>query len=84
MLADILEKFRNNALNNYDLCPSHYVSSLALCKDAMLNMIKVEFELISDADTCLFFEKGMRGGASYVSKRYSKANNKYLEYFNSK
>ena len=41
-------------------------------------MKKVEFELISDAHIYLFFEKGMRGVVSYISKRYSKANNKYL------
>ena len=27
----------------------------------MLNMTKVEFKLISDAEMYLFFEKGMRG-----------------------
>ena len=29
---------------------------------------------------CIFFEKDMRGGVSYISDRYSKANNKYLKY----
>ena len=40
-------------------------------------MIKVELEKISDADMHLFIEKGMRGGISYIDKRFSKANNKY-------
>ena len=39
--------------------------------DAMFNMTKVELELISDAGKNLFFEKGMGGGVSYISKRYS-------------
>ena len=38
-------------------------------------MAKVKLEKISDADIHLFIEKGMRGGISYVSTRYIKANN---------
>ena len=41
-------------------------------------MTKIKFELISDLDMYIFFEKGMRGGVSYIYNRYSKANNKYL------
>ena len=50
----------------------------------MLNMTKVELELIPDPDMYLFFEKGMRGGVCYISKRYSKANNKYLKSYDPK
>ena len=38
LLADVFEKFRNNSLKNYGLCPSHYLSAPDLSSDAMLNM----------------------------------------------
>ena len=69
MLADVFEKFRNNSLKNYGLCPSHYLSITTLSCYAMLNMTKVELELIPDPDMYIFFEKVIRGGASYISKR---------------
>ena len=50
LLADVFVKFRNNSLKNYIFCPSHYLNAPALRWDAMLNMIKVEVELISDPD----------------------------------
>ena len=69
---------------NYGLCQSHYLSVPALNWDAMLNIPKFELELISDADMYLSFEKGMGDRFSYISKRYRKANNKYLKSYNPK
>ena len=40
---------------------------------------KVELEFISDVPMYLFFEKDVRGGVCYISKRYSPANNNYLK-----
>ena len=76
LLPDVFEKFRNNSFKNYGLCPSHYLSAPALSRNVMLNMKKGELEIISDVDMYSFFEKGMRGEISYISIRYSKANNK--------
>ena len=45
----------------------------------MLKMIGVKLEKISDIDKYLFIEKGLRGGISYIAKRYAKANNKYMK-----
>ena len=45
----------------------------------MLSMTKVEVKLILDADMYLFFEKDTRGEVSYISKRNSKSNSKYLQ-----
>ena len=44
----------------------------------MLNMAKVELELIPDPDMYILFEKGTRGRIYYISNRYSKTHEKYL------
>ena len=84
LLADVFEKFRNNCIKNYRLCPSYYLSPPALSWDAMLNMTKVKLKPISDPHMYIFFEKDMRGGVSHISNRYSKANNRYLKFYDPK
>ena len=41
-------------------------------------------EKISDIDKYLFIEKGLREGISYIAKRYTKANNKYINDYDPK
>ena len=51
----------------------------------MLKMTKIKFEFIVDSeDMYMFFEKGRRGGISYISNRYSKANHKCLNSYEPK
>ena len=78
LLADVFENFRNICLENYKLDPAHYFTAPGLSWDAALKMTKVELELLSDVDMLLMVEKGIRGGVSMISNRYSEANNKYM------
>ena len=50
----------------------------------MLKMTGVKLEKIFDIDMYLFIEKGLRGGISYIAKRYAKANNKYMKDYDPK
>ena len=65
--SDVFEKFINNSLNIYGLCPSYYLNAPASGWDVMLNKAILEHKLISDTDMYLFFEKSMRSGVSYIS-----------------
>ena len=47
----------------------------------MLKMTRVTLEKISDPDKYIFFEREMRGGVSYINKRYSETSkNKHIFY----
>ena len=84
LLADVFEKFIDTCLKFYKLDPCHYFSSPGLRWDAMLKMTAVKFKKITDIDMYLFIEKGLRGGFSYIAKRYSEANNNYLKDYDPK
>ena len=77
LLVDVFEKFISICWKYYNLDQCHYFSAPGLSWDAMLKMAKVELEKISDPDLHIFIERCMRGGISYVNKRFSKADDKF-------
>ena len=84
LLIDVFEKFIHTCMKFYGLYPCHYFSSSGLSWDAMLKMTEIELKNISDPDKFLFIEKGLRGGFSYIAKRYAEANSKYMKVYDSK
>ena len=84
LLAGVFEKFNDTCFKFYGLDPCHYFSPPGLRWDVMLKMTGVKLEKISDIDKYLFIEKGLKGGISYIAKRYVKANNKYMSDYESR
>ena len=84
LLADVFEKFIETCLKFYKLYPCHYFSSHGLSGDAMLRKTGIEFKKIFEIDMYSFIEKGVKGGISYIARRYSEANNKYMKNYDPK
>ena len=59
--------------------PAHYYTSPGLAWDACLKLTGQKLELLTDYDMLMMFERGIRGGITHISKRYSEANNKYMK-----
>ena len=78
ILTDVFENCRDLCINNYKLDPAWYYTSPGLAWDAALKYTDIELELLSDPDMLLMIKRGIRGGISTISKRYAKANNKYM------
>ena len=84
LLADVFERFIATCLKFYGRDPCHYFSFPGIRWDAMLKMTGLKLEKISDIGKYLFIEKGLRGGICCIAKKYAKANNKYINYYDPK
>ena len=72
----MFENFRNMCLEIYELHPICFVSAPGL---ACLKKTEVKLELITDYGMILMIGKGTRGGICQATRRYAKANNKYMK-----
>ena len=82
ILSDVINNFRDICIKDYGLDPSHYISAPGLGWDAMMKMSKIEFELLTDSNMFLLFERAIRGGITQSSLKFAKANNKYMTTYN--
>ena len=78
LLADVMENYRDVCMENYGLDPMCYYTAPGLTWDATLKISEIKLELLINPDMYLMVEAGTRGGISTITKRYAKANNKYM------
>ena len=69
-------------LKEYELDPTHFLSTQGLAWQAYLKNTKLELKLLTDIDMLLMVEKATRGVICQAIYRHAKANNKYMKNYN--
>ena len=80
-LADVFEKFIGTRLKYYGLDPCHYFISPGLSWNAILKMTGVKLEKYQTLARTYLLKKNY---LLKTAKRYAKANNKYMNYYDPK
>ena len=62
LLADVFASYRKNSYKSFELDFLHCISAPGFSNTAMLEMTKVEIELVTDPNIHLIIKKGIRGG----------------------
>ena len=74
----MFEAFRDTCLEHYKLDPAHFYTSPGLAWKTCLKRTGIKFELLTDPDMLLMFERGIRGGITQAVRKYALANNGYM------
>lgn len=77
-LADIISFSREKFIHTHELDFLYYYGAPGYSWDCFLYKSQIQLEYLKDIDMVSFFKKMLRGGSSYIAKRYSKANNEYM------
>lgn len=71
LLAECVADLRQNIWNEFGLDMCAYFSLPMLAKDIMLKYTGADIELISDKDMSNLLQANIRGGLSFINKRYA-------------
>ena len=83
LLACVVEEFKKLCYDTYGLDRAHYFPSSDHSGDAFIKNCRADLHLFTDREHLEMAEKMIRGGvASIFSKRFFRANNKYMNSFN--
>ena len=73
-LADVFERFRELCMCEDGLEPSYYVTLPGMVWDSAFKMTGCSVDLLTDADMYEFFERGIRGGMTFVNTHFTRTN----------
>lgn len=79
-LTDVMVNYAAFGRQNYNLDPTRYASSPAYAFDAMLKTTKSKFDILTDMDMVLFFERSIHGGISLAAHPYVTVDNPDLRF----
>ena len=74
LLAEIMLVYRKIIQDNFKIDCNHFLGIPALAFNLMLKISKVKIELLSNPKINLFFRNAIKGGMSFISKRYAKSD----------
>ena len=84
LLACVFEEFWRLCMNTYGLDCAHHCCASHLAGDAFLKICRANIQLLTNKEHLEFVENMIRGGlASVYDEPYFKANNKYIEKYDS-
>ena len=69
LLIDVFENFRNICIEIYELDPAYFLAVPGLAWEACLKKTEIELEFLTDTDTLLMVEKGIRAGICHAIHR---------------
>ncbi|XP_046570070.1 uncharacterized protein LOC124278400 [Haliotis rubra] len=78
LLCDVMQMFRSMCMTDYGIKPFHFVSLPGFSNMCCLKLTRVQLRLLTHPDLYGYFERGIRGGCSFIAHRYFKSNNVYM------